>query len=203
MLPSSIQNAHSAAGTMISALGNASASSALRKPPMWSPWKCEITIRSIAFGSTPAAARPAGSCPVVGARLEALPASSSTSFDPVFTSTGLNWFQYLSVGRYAACSAALMSSSGLLRTIAGWTVNLHRAVGDHGDFQVPDLGAVVARRLLAGRRRGGERDVAGRAPLRRRPPTRCGVSVASSAAPSEHGLPIGRVEFVAAALLAR
>ena len=60
-LPSSIQNAHSFAGTMISAFGKASEPSGVRKPLMWSPWKCEIMTMSIDFGSTPAAARLSGS----------------------------------------------------------------------------------------------------------------------------------------------
>ena len=50
-LASSIQKAHSGSGTMISALREERASSSLvLMPLMWSGWKCEITMVSIAAG---------------------------------------------------------------------------------------------------------------------------------------------------------
>ena len=48
MLASSIQNFHSASGTMISALGKTRSLSLSLMPLMWSGWKCEMTMRSIA-----------------------------------------------------------------------------------------------------------------------------------------------------------
>ena len=43
-LASSIQNVHSAAGTVISALAKISALSLSLMPLIWSGWKCETTI---------------------------------------------------------------------------------------------------------------------------------------------------------------
>ena len=57
ILPSSIQNFHSGAGTMTSAFGNAGLPSAVSRPLMWSPWKWEMITASTVARSMPAAAR--------------------------------------------------------------------------------------------------------------------------------------------------
>src|SRR5258707_15483435 len=66
ILASSIQNAHSGAGTRISALANTSSLSLVLMPLMWSGWKCEMTITSTLLGSRPAAARLAVIVPAGG-----------------------------------------------------------------------------------------------------------------------------------------
>jgi len=56
-LASSIQNAHSGSGTVISAFGKTILSSLVQMPLMWSGWKWEITTVSTFDASMPAAAR--------------------------------------------------------------------------------------------------------------------------------------------------
>jgi hypothetical protein len=137
MLPSSIQNAHSGAGTLISALGKNSALSLVLMPLMWSGWKCEMTMVSIDFGSMPAAARLAAKVPDCGAidpNWPPVPVSSAISFDPVFTTSAVNGIGSLSVGRKASLSAFWTSAKAALRT------NL----SSNARYQVPSLMAVIS-----------------------------------------------------------
>ena len=83
---------HSAAGTRISALGNEGLLSAVSRPLMWSPWKCEMMTVSTWLRSMPAAFRlpwnwPAA--PLLRSKLASpVPVSMTTSFAPVLTAIG-------------------------------------------------------------------------------------------------------------------
>ena len=90
MLASSIQNAHSGAGTWISALAKTFLPSLSLMPLMWSGWKCEIAMVSIASGFTPAAASAPGMWPVVGPSWPPVPVSIRMSLEPVLTSSAVN-----------------------------------------------------------------------------------------------------------------
>ena len=87
---------------------------------MWSPWKCEITTMSTAFGSIPAAAMLVANwptAPLLDANAAGpLPVSSTTSLPPVLMTSGANWMLTLSFGMKAFSSAALTSSFFALRT---------------------------------------------------------------------------------------
>src|SRR5260370_16732510 len=85
ILASSIQNAHSGAGTRISALANTSSLSLVLMPLMWSGWKCEMTITSTLLGSRPAAARLAVIVPAGGGGVPPPPGCGNTHLDPAVT----------------------------------------------------------------------------------------------------------------------
>ena len=157
MLASSIHQAHSASGTMISALGKTSALSLVLMPLMWSGWKCEMAMTSTALGSMPAAARLSPSEPAVGAICPPVPVSSSTSLRPVLTTSVVNGVASLSAGMKASASAWRTSAK---RRVADELVvdrAIPHAVIERGQFERADLVAVEAGRLLAGLGRRGDR----------------------------------------------
>ena len=155
MLASSIQNAHSGADTMISALGKTRPLSLSLMPLMWSGWKCEMTMRSTAFGSMPAAARLSPSTPADGAIWPPVPVSTSTSLLPVLTTKVVNGVASLSAGMNAAASALapLRGTAHCGRTFGDRPVP--DAVIERGQLEGADPVAVNAGRLLAGGRLRG------------------------------------------------
>ena len=116
MLPSSIQKVHSGSGTRISALGNTLAPSLVLMPSIWSGWKCEIRMVSIASGVTPAASRLSFMMPAVSVICPAVPVSISTNFVPVLTSSAVNEIGNTFGGRKAAASAWFTCAPLALRT---------------------------------------------------------------------------------------
>ena len=132
-------------------------------PLMWSGWKCEISDgKSIASGLTPAAASAPGMWPVVGPSWPPVPASISTSFDPVFTSVAVN-----EVGTMPGCRNE--SAQRLVDLVGAGVahelvVDLAEpgAVVERGHLVAADLLAIDAGALHAGggrrRRRAGAAD---------------------------------------------
>ena len=123
---------------------------------MWSGWKCEMTMVSIAAGSMPATARLSIMTPAVSATWPAVPQSIRTSFDPVLTSSTVNEIGRTLGGRNAAASALLTSARLELRTKL--VVDLHRPepVVQRGELEIAELVAIDARALRGRLRRGGE-----------------------------------------------
>jgi predicted lipid-binding transport protein (Tim44 family) len=77
-------------------------------------WKCEMTMRSIAFGSIPAARRSARNTPADGAIWPPVPVSIRTSFAPVLTISVVKGVASLSAGMNASASALSTSANGTL-----------------------------------------------------------------------------------------
>ena len=85
MRASSIHQFHSGSGTKIFAFGKAASPALLRRPLMWSPWKCDMTTALIDAGSMPAAAMLASSLPPVAAPNSPLPVSKTMRCAPTST----------------------------------------------------------------------------------------------------------------------
>jgi hypothetical protein len=112
---------------------------------MWSPWKCEMTTMSTVVGSTPAAARLAARSVAGIEQHELRPGIHQGRMEVVADL----------VGRKATRGEERLHVLEL--GVAGWTgaeLDLAHTVQNGGDLEIPDLVAIVAGRLLAGRGRG-------------------------------------------------
>jgi hypothetical protein len=103
---------------LIVAFGKAALPSALRRPPMWSPWKWVKTTVRICAGSWPAARMDSSIRPVPGGPPAPKPTSISTSPSRVRTRV---WLKVLFVvpGPPAAAAAATWSSGAFVTKPAG------------------------------------------------------------------------------------
>src|SRR5215831_4787346 len=157
MLSSFIQNAQSMAGTLISALGKASAPSGVLSPRIWSPCMCEITTMSIALGSKPAAAKVEGSSPTVGPRPGAIAGVDQHEFGAGVDYDGIERRDDAALGHIGGLGGREDLRVTDIAHELGGERNGARAVIDDGDFELADLAAIEARRLPACERRGGLR----------------------------------------------
>ena len=106
-LLSSVQNAHSAAGTATSAFGNTGSFSRVVSPVMWSAWKCVTATSPTEAGSMPAACKLRSNRPEVGPSWPApVPASNATTPRPVSTKVTVKGLGRLAVGSAPSRSAA-------------------------------------------------------------------------------------------------
>ncbi len=131
---SSIQKAHSASGTWISAFGKTPAPLLRRRPLIWSPWKWLITTASTCSGVKPAARKFAIQRPEVGAPESPLPVSRRVSFLPSFTTRVVKGMKTVSVGWAASA-----------RTFCTALVSALRMKPSIGRRKKPSLIAVTCR----------------------------------------------------------
>ena len=144
---------------------------------MWSPWKCEITTMSTAFGSKPAAAMLLANCPTLPL-LDAKAAAAVAGVDHDQLAAGID-DQRRELDRHLVLRHERLFERGVDFVLLGVEHEgiaqreVVDAVGDDGHLGVADLVAIETRRLLVGRRRGG-------------PGWHCGKSgvAASAAAPA-------------------